>query len=113
MNKRPPPLLDQQLTIERITRTADAQGGYAETWETLYTPFAELLSDGSGAESSRDGERIEATGRVVFRFYRIDAEGLLESDRVVWNGVTYNIDHISPVTHGLFRTMSCTRGKAT
>lgn len=106
------PVMDQELVIERAVRTADGQGGYTVEWETVTTLFANAR-EGGGGESSRDGERIEAVGRVTFEVYAVDIVGVLESDRVSWNGTPYNIDHLSPATRDVYRTMACTRGKAT
>jgi head-tail adaptor len=106
------PVLDQQLTVQRGTRTADGQGGYAIVWATVFTLWAEAR-EGGGGEGSRPGDRIEATGSVRFTFNRVDADGLLESDRVLWDGVTYNIDHIAAGQRAVYRVMTCTRGKAT
>lgn len=106
------PVFDQQITVERATRTSDGQGGAAVTWATVFTLFA-AVRDSGGSENSRDGDRIEATGRVLFTIQRIDAVGLLESDRVVWDGVTYNVEHITIASRALYRTLTCTRGKAT
>lgn len=79
--------MDQPITIERRTSTRSAVGGFVDTWETLQSAWASVKAK-AGREGMDDG-RANATFFVVFTIYTID--GLTDADRIIWNGVTYNI----------------------
>lgn len=82
--------LDQLVTFQRFTRTADGGGGFTEAWADLplnATVWANARAK-SGRESMTDGQTA-ATFVVVFTVYNRD--DVTELDRIVWEGVNYNI----------------------
>ena len=79
--------LDQFITIERKTRTANLSGGFVETWSTWKQVWAGVKAK-AGRESIEDG-RTNATFVFVFTVYTL--ADLSELDRIVWNGERYNI----------------------
>jgi SPP1 family predicted phage head-tail adaptor len=79
--------LDKRITIRRETRTADRIGGYDITLSTVATVWAHVRPK-AGTESIR-ADRVEAKNMVLFVIrWRDD---VLESDRITWDGVDYNI----------------------
>jgi head-tail adaptor len=79
--------LDQFITIQRKTRVSDMMGGYSESWATWQQVWAGAVAK-AGRESIDEG-RTNAVFVVVFTIYTLD--GLAETDRILWNGETYNI----------------------
>ena len=85
--------LDRQITIERATQgTQNAIGTPAQTWTTVYTPRAQVISI-SGAEIVKSGaERAVRLARFVVRWLNLDMK-----DRVVYDGLTWNIIHLREI----------------
>jgi SPP1 family predicted phage head-tail adaptor len=79
--------LDQPITIERRTSTKSVSGGFIDTWSTWATVWAGVQAK-AGREGLDEG-RTNATFVVVFTIYTLS--GLMESDRIIWGGVPYNI----------------------
>ena len=85
--------LDQFITIQRKTRVSDMMGGFTESWATWQQVWAGAAARAgavakAGRESIDEG-RTNAVFVVVFTIYTLD--GLAETDRILWNGETYNI----------------------
>lgn len=81
---------DQQITLQRFTRTPDGGGGFTEAWANYATdaiPWANVKAKG-GREGLTEG-RTTATFVVVFTIY--NRADVTELDRIIWNGVAYNI----------------------
>ena len=82
--------LEQLVTIERKTATADGGGGVTETWAALATDpqvWANVEAK-SGRESLVEG-RQTAIFVVVFTIWNRD--DITELDRIIWDDVAYNI----------------------
>lgn len=80
--------LDQLITIQRETRTADGMGGASVSLTTVVSDLWAHVRPRSGKERGAF-DRVEASAMYLFVVrYRDD---IRESDRVVWNGDTYNI----------------------
>ena len=82
--------LDQQITLQRFTRTPDGGGGFTEAWAdfvTDATPWANVKAKG-GREGMTEG-RTTATFVVVFTIY--NRADVTELDRIMWGGIAYNI----------------------
>ena len=79
--------LDQFITIQRKSRVSDNMGGFTESWATWKQVWAGAVAK-AGRESLDEG-RTNAVFVVVFTIYTLD--GLAETDRILWNGETYNI----------------------
>lgn len=79
---------DQPITIERNTPTRSLSGGYTDAWAAVGpTIWAEVKAK-AGREAMDDG-RPNATFVVVFTVYNLT--DIREADRIIWNGVRYNI----------------------
>ena len=82
--------LDQLITLQRKTATPDGGGGVTEAWADFASnanPWANVKAK-AGREGLDEG-RTNATFVVLFTIYnRADVTPL---DRIVWQGVTYNI----------------------
>jgi SPP1 family predicted phage head-tail adaptor len=79
--------LNCPITIERFTSVSDMMGGQTDTWATWKSVWAQVTPK-AGRESLDEG-RANATFVVVFTIYRLP--GLIDADRIVWQGVPYNI----------------------
>lgn len=82
--------MDQQITLQRLTFTPDGAGGQTEAWAdyaTNPTVFAHVIAK-AGRESQQEG-RMTATFTVLFTIY--NRRDIDPRDRIVWQGVTYNI----------------------
>ena len=82
--------LDQRVTFQRKTETADGIGGTVRTWANLAsnpTVWANVKAR-LGREAMVNG-RMTAVLPVTFTIYnRTDLD---ERDRILWNGEAYNI----------------------
>lgn len=82
--------MDQRVTLQRIVRTADGAGGIVEAWADFTdrpTVWANVIAK-AGSESMIEG-RMTATFTVLFTIHnRRDIE---PRDRIIWQGVAYNI----------------------
>ena len=104
-----PGTLDQRVTIEQETRTADAYGGAAITWTTMVTVWAGVKPL-TGRERA-DMAAIEAPASYRFTLRR--RADVTEAMRLGWNGQTYNIRFIAdPGSRGLYMTIDAERGVA-
>lgn len=82
--------LDQPITLQRFTRTADGGGGFTDVWADFAAdpnPWAGVKAK-AGREGLVEGQTT-ATFVVVFTLY--NRTDVAELDRIIWNGVTYNI----------------------
>lgn len=82
--------MDQAITLQRLTRTADGYGGSTDAWAD-YPSNARVWANvraKAGRESTDEG-RMTASFIVLFTIYnRTDVD---PRDRIVWQGVNYNI----------------------
>ena len=83
--------LDRQITIERQTETVAASGAVSNTWAPLATVRAELVQRGADEYLAGFGEA--ETGNAVFRIRYL--AGITTADRVICDGVAYDIDEIA------------------
>ena len=82
--------MDQRITLQRKTATADGYGGVTEAWTNLATnprPWAEVIAK-SGRETMVEN-RMTATFVTTFRIH--NRTDLTELDRIFWDGGNYNI----------------------
>lgn len=83
--------LDQRITIQRETPADDGMGGQTVVLAAVATVWAKVIAL-AGREGVR-ASRLDASHRYTFVIrYRA---GLLESDRILWDGVQYNIRAIA------------------
>lgn len=88
-----PGQLDQQITFQRVTETDDGAGGKSEAWAdftTDATVWADPVPMG-GKEGIQDGA-FNASGNYVFIVR--NRQDVSERDRIVWDGVPYNIRNV-------------------
>lgn len=101
--------LDQRITIQRETRTADSYGGAALSWVEEATVWAGVRPL-SGRERADLGE-VEAPANYRFTIRR--RAGLTEAMRISWGGALYNIRFIAdPGPRSLYMTIEAERGVA-
>lgn len=82
--------MDQKVTLQRLVRTPDGAGGTTTSWHDFASNarvWAEVQAK-AGRETMTEG-RMSATFTVLFLIYNRD--DVTETDRIVWQGVTYNI----------------------
>lgn len=82
--------MDQRITLQRLVKTADGAGGYRESWVAFATnprPWAKVMAK-AGRENMTEG-RIAAQFTVLFEIY--NRSDLVETDRILWGGIPYNI----------------------
>lgn len=85
--------LDQRITLQSYSLSADGAGGQTKTWANLpSTPTVWAhVKPGSGSERFKD-DRTEATSLATFTIrQRSDVDELC---RIQWGGVDYNIRQI-------------------
>lgn len=81
---------DQQITLQRMTSTADGIGGTTRVWANLATDahvWAHVRAK-AGREQMDEG-RMAASFTLLFTIY--NRSDLTELDRIRWNGENYNI----------------------
>ena len=82
--------LDQIITLQRSTATPDGGGGVTMSWASFATdanPWAKVKAK-AGRESMIEG-RTTSTFVVEFTIY--NRADVTETDRILWQGVAYNI----------------------
>lgn len=100
--------LDQPIEVVGLTLTPDGTGGNVKSWSVLFADWAGVGSPrGREAENS---DRVVATGDVVFTIHQRSDFG--EKDKVRWNGVDYNIRHITPSRRPPYIDIHAERGVA-
>jgi SPP1 family predicted phage head-tail adaptor len=83
--------LDKLITIQRGTETDDGMGGKTIAWNAVVSDLWAHVRPRTANEQERF-DKLNATAVYLFVIrYRSD---LLESDRIVWDGVEYNIRSI-------------------
>lgn len=82
--------MDQQITLQRRTETADGGGGVTRSWADFAVdprPWAEVYAK-AGRESLQEG-RQNATMLTLFTVWnRADVD---ETCRILWQGEIYNV----------------------
>ena len=81
---------NQPITFQRKTQTPDGSGGSTTSWAN-FTETPEVWADVI-AKAGREGDdegRVNARFTVLFRIY--NRSDVTELDRILWEGVNYNI----------------------
>lgn len=85
--------LDRRIRIERAVVDRDTHGGRTEVWEVLMEVYAQV--------TPLRGRDLVAAGQVMpgveTKFTIRWREGILNSDRIVYGGNVYNIQHIAEI----------------
>jgi SPP1 family predicted phage head-tail adaptor len=88
--------LDRRIRIDERTVVQDGIGGETETWVERATVWAEKR-DLSGRELIlAQQEAATATTRFVIRF----RDDVAQTDRIVYDGVNHDIQHIAEIGRG-------------
>lgn len=85
--------LDQLVTLQARTETADGGGGVSVTWAN-FAADATVWADPQplyGKEGVEDGA-FNASGAWLFRIR--NRTDVTERDRIIWNGEPYNISRV-------------------
>lgn len=83
--------LDQRVTFQREVRVDDGLGGYSLSWKDSFTTWAHAHPMSGREREFSDRLSAEARYKFVIR-YRTDFH---EADRIIWDGVPYNIRFIA------------------
>jgi SPP1 family predicted phage head-tail adaptor len=105
--------MDRRIGIQRATLTANAYGERAETWATIATVWAEVqYKEGSGREAVQS-DQVYSSQPVHFIIrYSSDVSDIRPSDRVSYNGNTYQIEGVQEIGRGEgFRIVTSLRGE--
>lgn len=90
-----PAMLDQHISIERRTQTADGYGGLTDLWVADPTDGVwAQIKPLSGTESSiamRTAPRANYFALIYFRGDSYGAPYYTPSDRVIWRGRTFDV----------------------
>lgn len=101
--------LDNRITIQSETRTADDYGGAALAWTDVATVWANVRPL-TGREHGNMGA-VEAP--AVYRFTIRRRGGLTEGMRISWNSQAFNVRVIAdPGARALYMTIDAERGVA-
>lgn len=88
--------LDRRITIQRATTAADDHGTPIETWADQACAWASVVYPATGSGETQHEAVHLATTNVLFTIrYR---DGLLPTDRIVYNAQNYDITSISETT---------------
>ena len=99
-----------RIRFERATRSPDGAGGTRKVWAALdWRPEVWARVRAGGGGESFEGGRVNATATVVFRLRR--RSDLTPLDRILWQGVAYNIRALLPAA-GSFMDIEAERGVA-
>jgi len=82
--------MDQLITLQRRVMVPDGAGGTAVEWQDFARnakPWAEVIAK-AGRESLVEG-RMAASFTILFIIY--NRSDVVETDRILWNGVPFNI----------------------
>jgi SPP1 family predicted phage head-tail adaptor len=82
--------MDQKITLQRFTTAMDGYGGQLQSWvnyETNATVWAHVVAK-AGREAMVE-DRMSATFVVLFTIW--NRRDIDPRDRILWQGVTYNI----------------------
>lgn len=82
--------MDQKITLQRIVQTPDGAGGQTDAWVNYSVNpqvWAQVVAR-SGREAITEG-RVVASYVVTFKIWNRSDVG--DRDRILWNGVSYNI----------------------
>ena len=105
-----PGMLRHTATVQRASLSVNGSGGRAKTWATLLTIRCAVVNKGGLERVTAD--RVDASRRVEFtcRYFA----GLLEGDRIVFNGLAHNIRYIDNVEYAnRWMIVNCDQGVAT
>lgn len=107
-----PGQLDQLVRLQTFAATADGGGGQTRAWSDFATDADvwAYVSPLRGSEGVQDGAH-NATGMWLFTIY--NRSDVSELDRIVWDGVPYNIQRVMRKgTQPIYLNIEAERGVA-
>jgi SPP1 family predicted phage head-tail adaptor len=100
--------LDQLITIKRETRTTDGMGGDTVALVDVAANLWAHVRPRTGRELAKH-DRVEAPAMYLFKIR--NRSDILDSDRIVWNGATYNIRAVlTEGTRDMYLEINAERG---
>lgn len=105
--------MDRRITLQRATLATNAYGERVETWGTLATVWAQIqYKEGSGKEAVQSDQLFSSQPVHFIIRYSTDVSSIRPSDRVSYNGDTYQIEGIQEIgrSEGL-RIVTTLRGE--
>lgn len=110
MRQPDPGRLDQRVTLQQATRTADGLGGYVKGWSDVATLWARV-------EPLAGRERDMAQQVESPRDYRVTIRrraDVTTAHRLLWQGNALNIRFVADEgARALYLALDCERGVAT
>lgn len=99
--------MNERVTFKSLTTTADGYGGRVTAWIDVDTVWAHVRPLSGKEFESYDGVQAEGLNLFVTR-YRDD---IVESNKITWEGVDYNIVEIKKTTgRNLYTEFVAARG---
>lgn len=90
--------MDRRITLQRATLATNAYGERVETWGTLATVWAQIqYKEGSGKEAVQSDQLFSSQPVHFIIRYSTDVSSIRPSDRVSYNGDTYQIEGIQEI----------------
>jgi len=90
--------MDRRIVLQRATLATNAYGERVETWGTLATVWAQIqYKEGSGKEAVQSDQLFSSQPVHFIIRYSTDVSGIRPSDRVSYNGDTYQIEGIQEI----------------
>lgn len=106
-----PGQMDQRITLRGETLTGDGQGGQTRKVADKFSAWAEVVP-GTGAEQDRH-DRLVGEAMYTFTFRNRPDVTVQESDRVLWDGIEYNVRFVArPGGRDLYISVTAERGVA-
>lgn len=84
----------KKIEIQHFTEATNNIGVHAQSWQTLFRPWAEVNC--TGGREYYAAAQVNSENDMIFkiRYSRIMADKLSSELRIIYNGNTYNIKHI-------------------
>ena len=95
--------LTERITLQRLTASADNQGGYASAWAELAKLWAKVQVI-TGNEAAAADQLAPSSQYQVTIIYRSD---ITERDRIIWRGRELNVKFIKDTGPSRFLTLMC------
>lgn len=102
--------LDQRVTLQRATTTANAYGEQVPSWADLDTVWASWRR--ATARETLAAAELSAVVSDVFEVRLSSTIATLgPKDRIIWDGRTYDIAEVTPIGRYGFRIGAVARGE--
>lgn len=104
--------MDQRVTFQARTRSADGAGGFVTSWSDVpSTPTVWAHVRAMGGNEAMQQDQQQATGRYLFRVR--NRTDIAEDDRIVWRSESYNIRRVEREgTRKMYLIIEAERGVA-